>query len=167
MNRRKLIAGVGLAALPLRALGDDGRREIELDRTHLLFWHDDHRLNAQFSAPTDGWLAVGFNNARELDGTRFVIGAMRHDTFHAEEHIAVTPGHSTVQSLGYGAAVADVAGEVSATRSTMAFSLPHTFPDTPNPSLGPGTHTHLMLAWSHDADFGHHSAWRRHMDIIL
>ncbi|WP_300064466.1 DOMON domain-containing protein [uncultured Roseobacter sp.] len=167
MKRRTLIAGVGLAVLPVRAWTNSGWREIELNRTHLRFWHENRRLHAQFGAPTDGWLAVGFNNEQVLEGTRFVIGAMKNGSFHAEKHIVVGPGHPTVQSLGYEATVTGVTGEVTATHSTMAFSLPHVFPDTSSPSLSPGKTTHLMLACSQDANFSHHSAWRRHLDITL
>jgi len=36
--------------------------------------HRQGRLHGHLSAATTGWLAVGFNDARTLRGTRFVIG---------------------------------------------------------------------------------------------
>ncbi|MEM6312306.1 MAG: DOMON domain-containing protein [Pseudomonadota bacterium] len=167
MNRRTFAAGLGLTCLSLTATAKSAQREIELDGTQFAFWQGQGRLHARFTAPTDGWLAAGFNNDQRLEQTRFVIGAMRAGGFYAEEHIAVGPGHPTVQSLGFAPAVTDVVGEIWSNRSTMAFSLPHVFPDTPNPRLTPGTTTYLMLAWSQDTDFQHHSAWRRHLTITV
>ena len=167
MDRRTFAAGLGFSCLPLRVSAGRARQLLELDGTNLLLWHHVGRLHARFGAPTDGWIAVGFNNDRRLEGTRFVIGALRNDEFHAEEHVAVGPTHPTVQSLGLETAMKHVLGEVGSSWSTMAFSLPQIFPDTPNPMLSPGTDTYLMLAWSHDRDFEHHSAWRRHISIVL
>ena len=167
MNRRSFALGFGLSCISFRSFADIETREIHLDGTRLRVWHDRGRLQAQFSAPTDGWLAVGFNNDQGLEATRFVIGAMRQRGFYAEEHIAVGPGHPTVQSLGFEAAAEGVAGYVSGSHSTMLFSLPHVFSDTSNPVLLPGTSTYLMLAWSHHIDFDHHSAWRRHLSVTL
>ncbi len=167
MNRRIFAAGLGLQWLSPKVSAKNGQQEIELDGTRLRFWHSDGRLHARFSAPTDGWVAVGFNNDRRLKETRFVIGALRNGRFHAEEHIAVVPTHPTVQSLGLEAGLSDVLGKVTSDQATMAFSLPHVFSDTPNPRLTPGTSSYLMLAWSHETDFEHHSAWRRHIAVVL
>ncbi|MEM9342570.1 MAG: DOMON domain-containing protein [Pseudomonadota bacterium] len=165
MDRRTVIAGLAVLGVPMTARADETR--VAQDGTHLVLWHAEGRLHAQFSAPTMGWVAVGFNNVEQLKGTRFVIGAMRPDGFHAEEHIAVVPDHPTVQSLGLVPGLGDLSGRVAPNRTTMTFSLPHVFPDSENPRLGPDATTYLMLAWSHDKDFAHHSAWRRHTLVTL
>ncbi|MEM9795503.1 MAG: DOMON domain-containing protein [Pseudomonadota bacterium] len=167
MDRRTIVIGLATSGLPLKASAEAGQNRMDLDGTRLLLRHVDGRLEAEFTAPTDGWLAVGFNNATRLKDTRFVIGALQGGAFHAEERIAIGPDHRTVQSLGLLPAVQDVRGKVAPGRSTMAFSLPHAFPDTRNPSLTSGTTTYLMRAWSRHRDFEHHSAWRRHISLTL
>jgi hypothetical protein len=119
------------------------------------------------SRPSTGWVAVGFNNEERLEGTRFVIGAMVGGSFHSEEHIAVVPNHPRVQDLGLATAVEDVGGQASNGMTTMRFSLPSLLVDSDNPMLLPGTRSYVMLAWSHHADFEHHSAWRRHFLVEL
>lgn len=140
---------------------------MNVDGTTFQFWHEDGRLYSRFSAPTTGWVAIGFNNEERLEGTRFVIGARVGSSFHAEEHIAVVPGHPKVQDLGFAPAVKDVVGYVSESSTIMRFSLPHLLADSDNPTLLSGTRSYLMLAWSHHTDFEHHSAWRRHFLMEL
>lgn len=156
------MTGLGLAIVGGRGAAETHTIDLSTDGTSFRARHTSGRLMSNFTAPTRGWVAVGFNNQERLEGTRFVIGAMRQDRFHVEEHIAVGPGHPRVQDLGLEGAVQDVTGAVSNDQTMIAFSLPHVFADTDNPTLLSGTSSYLMLAWSHETDFGHHSAWRRH-----
>lgn len=162
MHRRNFLAGLGLSISAAGASASPTPLEFCADGTKFRSWHKDARLISAVTAPTRGWVAVGFNNQQHLKGTRFVIGAMISGRFQVEEHIAVVPDHPRVQELGLGRAVTNVEGRLSGNTTTMKFSLPHLFPDSENPTLLPGTSTFLMLAWSHRADFAHHSAWRRH-----
>ncbi len=165
MKRRRFLVGVGSSLLGDAALANSP--QVEVDGTVFEAWHEEGRLTSRFTAPTRGWIAVGFNNQRRLKGTRFVIGAMRDGGFYAEEHIAVVPDHPRVQDLGLQSAVERVSGAASGNQTTMQFSLPHLFADSENPTLLSGTSSYLMLAWSHETDFGHHSAWRKHFLIEL
>lgn len=162
MNRRNFVMGGGLALSSIRASASPRREMMSVDGTTFEYWHEGGRLYSTFSAPTTGWVAVGFNNEERLEGTRFVIGARVGNSFHAEEHIAVAPSHPNVQDLGLATAVEDVVGNASESTTTMRFSLPHLLADSDNPTLLSGTRSYIMLAWSHHTDFEHHSAWRRH-----
>ncbi len=130
--------------------------------------HAEERLWGALSAPAPGWLAVGFNTEPTLRGTRFVIAAVAEDgAVRAEEHVAQVPDHVPVEALGGISDLRHVEGRRMGDRSEIAFSLPHRSSDGLAPPLGPGIATHLMLAWSPEADFTHHSAWRGHFDVLL
>lgn len=167
MNRRRFVTSLGLSFTAASALASSSPENFSIDGTTFRSWHANGRLISTFTAPTLGWVAVGFNNQQRLKGTRFVVGAMISNSFYTEEHIAVVPGHPKVQELGLEAAVEDVMGSVSNHETTMQFSLPHLSVDSDNPTLLPGTSSYLMLAWSHQTDFDHHSAWRRHLSVEL
>jgi hypothetical protein len=167
MNRRGFMTGLGTSFAAAGAQASPSIENISVDGTTFRGWHADGRLFATFTTPTIGWVAVGFNNQHRLKGTRFVIGAMNGNAFHVEEHIAVVPHHPRVQDMGLAAAVEDVAGSVSKNSTTIAFSLPEVLVDSDNPTLLPGASSYLMLAWSHEADFNHHSAWRQHFAVEL
>ncbi len=167
MNRRNFVTGAGMAFSAIGASASPSIETMSVDGTTFRYWHESGRLFSAFSAPTTGWVAVGFNNEELLEGTRFVIGAMLGGSFHAEEHIAVVPNHSKVQDLGLASAIEDVSGSASDSTTTMRFSLPHLPAGSDNPTLLAGTRSYVMLAWSHHTDFEHHSAWRRHFLMEL
>ncbi|MGC3938806.1 hypothetical protein ACOTTU_13465 [Roseobacter sp. EG26] len=167
MLKRTLLKSI--CALPLwswpemsGAAGQITERDVSFD------WrHTRDRLVCTFHAPTCGWLAVGFNAERTLKGTRFVIAARADDTLLVEEHIAIVPGHDPVEKLGLSRAVTRAEVVHTPGGSQLRFAYPLTFPDQPRLSLAPKMATHLLLAWSQDTDFDHHSAWRKHYDITL
>jgi hypothetical protein len=167
MNRRGFVTGLGMTFTSASTQASPSPQNLSIDGTTFRSWHVDGRLVPTFTAPTLGWVAVGFNNQQHLEGARFVIGAMIGGSFHTEEHIAVVPDHPRVQELGIEASVEDVVGSVSNNETTMQFSLPHLPVDSDNPTLLSGTSSYLMLAWSHHTDLDHHSAWRRHFPVDL
>lgn len=167
MRRRTFLAGTGLATATTLLHARTPTHTIDIDKVLFQAWHDDGRLFCTFAAPTSGWLSVGFNNQHLLRNTRFVIGAVFRTGARVEEHVAVVPSHSPVQDEGLAEAIQDEMVDVQDGVSRLRFSWPHHFADTDNPDLSPGYHTYLMLAWSHEPDFDHHSAWRRHFELRL
>ena len=170
MHRRTLLvaAAMGSVAPVSAATAADGARHIALSDMEFAWRHEADRLHGTLSAPGNGWLAVGFNDARRLDGTRFVIAAVADAPPRAEVHIALPPDHRTVEALtGSPSGLANLAGRFENGRSVLSFSLPHRTADRYARDLSPGRSTHLMLAWSHAPDFDHHSAWREHIDVVL
>lgn len=133
-----------------------------------LEWHHAAgRLHARLSAPTSGWIAAGFAEAPGLRGARFVIAAPALTPLRVEEHVARVPDHRRIEDLGLAPAIADVAGGHEDGRAWLRFSLPHRHPDGSLPDLAPGASVRTLLAWSHAADFDHHSAFRRHTAVTL
>lgn len=174
MNKRQFLHGTLTFASGLTASGasrpvtaEDQARRIDDDQVTFSWKHRGDRLFGELSAPTAGWIAVGFNERRRLKDTRFVIAAVATSPIRAAEHIALVPDHRDVATLGLLPALDHVSGSHRSGLSRLRFSLPHEFPGRPALQLAPGASIHLMLAWSHETDFTHHSAWRRHYDVQL
>lgn len=179
MNKRQFLslAAFGLGTLSGRTSTMASALKRVEDAGTLFEWsHADGHLKCQLCAPTNGWIAVGFNNAATLRNTRFVIAVTSSTNLRAEEHIALVPDHKNVTELGLAPALRDVSGYSKDGRSHLSFSLPHLITGNgkiqdkthhPASSLSPGSPVHLMLAWSHAPEFDHHSAWRKHFDITL
>ena len=167
MKRRHFLCS-GSAALAGTALvAKTDPQEFALDRTRLTLWREENRVFCTFTAPTQGWLAVGFNNEERLRDTRFVIGAMIGESFHFEEHVAQVSDHARVQDAGLVVTADDVSGARVGDGTIMRFSMPMTFPDSNRSITSPKNTTYVMRAWSHHTDFDHHSAWRRHALISI
>lgn len=173
MNKRNfmnmafaVVGGFPIYARQATAQTDD-RRSVDDDDVTFTWHHQSGRLRGTLSAPSAGWIAVGFNEERSLRNTWFVIASVAARPMRVEEHIALVPDHRNITDLGIEPSVGHVSGFYTQGRSQLEFSLPHALPKRPALRLAPGTPTHLMLAWSREADFDHHSAWRRHYDVEL
>ena len=167
MHRRLVLAFPLVAASITSPLAMDHMRRVSLDATVFSWRHEGERLFGEITAPARGWMAVGFNDKPGLPGTRFVIGVAGPSEVRAEWHIANPPNHQRVETLGGRSDIRDLAGKRDNGRSTLSFSLPHRGTDRFAIDLTPGRSVHLMLAWSNEPEFTHHSVWRRHTDVIL
>lgn len=170
MHRRTLLVSAAMGSIAPAAItmAAENARRVALGEMAFTWRHEADRLHGDLSAPGTGWLAVGFNDARRLEGTRFVIAAVADTPPRAEVHIALPPDHRTVEELtGRPSGLGDLTGRVEDGRSALSFSLPHRTADRFARDLSPGRPIHLMLAWSHAPDFDHHSAWRGHVDVVL
>ncbi|MHA1567139.1 MAG: DOMON domain-containing protein [Alphaproteobacteria bacterium] len=161
------LSGFTLTGLSANAATSHDQGSVSAAGVTFQWRHESGRLRANLSAPTAGWIAVGFNENPTLENTRFVIAAVSVAPIRVEEHIAMVPDHREVSQLGLPAAIAHTSGSYRDGISRLEFSLPEAMPGRARLSLRPGAKIHLMLAWSQETDFDHHSAWRRHFDITL
>ena len=167
--RRRTILGTALASavFPFGAGAVPARQSVAAGGMHFAWRHADDRLIATLTAPTAGWLAVGFNEERRLRGTRFVIAHVSAGTAHAELHLAQVPHHRNIIDLGGSPDLDVLEHDYREGISRLVVSLPSSGSGPHSLALRPGVEFHVMLAWSHARDFDHHSAWRGHLDIIL
>ncbi len=167
MIKRNLLKS--FLALPLVPLGQVVQAAATITDPAVSFtWaHSDAGLTCTLEASTRGWVAVGFNSERRLKGTRFVMAARTGDRVRVEEYIARVPARERVAALGLAPAVTEAVLTHIPGGSRLRVTFSERFRDQPALSLAPGRTTHLMLAWSHETDFDHHSAWRAHYDITL
>lgn len=171
-----VLAGAGLAtaSAPIvpsaRAQGLDNNSAsgiIRDDGVTFEWRHENGLLLGFMTAPTPGWIAVGFNETGDLRNTRMVMATVSVTPIRVEEHIALVPDHRPVGQLGQPPIVTQADGLYQDGVSSLAFALTDTVPGRPALNLAAGAQVHVMLAWSHEPDFDHHSAWRRHYAVTL
>jgi hypothetical protein len=121
----------------------------------------------EFCAPTKGWLAVGFNSAPGLKDSYFVMMRLSDGVFQVSERISILNGHVGVDELDLPSVLIQGSGHFENGRTSVSIALPRLLPGPAGVELAEGRHTHIMLAWSQDKDFTHHSAWRRHFQSTL
>jgi len=146
---------------------EPARNAIEVDDVVFSWRHMQQHLQCHFTVPTAGWLAIGFNDRKGLAGTRFLMAVPSDPTIQPEEHLATPPTHHPVGSHGLQPVIRDIALTYQQGQAGLALSVPHIIQQPRLLHLNPGARAFLMLAWSRAADYGHHSAWRRHFSITL
>lgn len=175
MNKRQFLSlatfGLGTLIKAPAALATTSSakpaRSVTQDGVTFSWCHDNTSLIGKLSAPTNGWIAIGFNEEPGLKNTRFIMAATSLTPIRAEEHVAHIPDHKTVTDLGLDPALQKVSGSYANGRSHLAFQMSQTIAGRPALSLAPGSRVHVMLAWSQAVAFDHHSAWRKHFPLTL
>jgi hypothetical protein len=124
-------------------------------------------LSGCLQAPTTGWVAVGFNTRPALDGARLVMGRVAGGHAHAEVHRADPPRHEARRAADGEPLLSHVSGAPSSAGTRLCFRMALRAGFAGDVSLRAEQATHLILAWSHEADFQHHSARREALEVML
>jgi DOMON domain len=122
-------------------------------------------LHGCMRARTLGWVAVGFNTRPALDGARLVMGRVVNGRPELEVHRAEPPRHARIAHAEGAVGVVSAAQEAGVTR--LCFVMPLDPIGASDVALAAGAPTHLVLAWSQEPDFDHHSAERGAVDVLL
>ncbi len=163
MTRRNFNAAALGSALPI----SHNLRKVDVDGVRFSWFHRDARLCCELSAPTQGWMAAGFNDKAELHGTQFVIADLGSLPPRVEWHRATPPSHHRLDELGGHSDLMVSAGRQESGYSVLDFSLPVQIPPPFALDLRAGAQVSLMIAWSLAREFDHHSAWHQHFQITL
>jgi hypothetical protein len=118
-------------------------------------------------AATRGWVTVGFNTEPTLDGARLVMGRVVNDRAEAQVHIAKPPQHIHRLTPQGKERVSHITGLQDKGQTRICFRMPLAAADQEDVKLSAGQNTHIILAWSHESDFEHHSAQRTGVHVML
>jgi hypothetical protein len=134
--------------------------------------HQDGELVGTLTAPTRGWLALGFNRGESMPGTRFLIAACTEGRVRAEVHLAEVDGrHQPVMRPADRGSpwVPAIAGSTDASGRTtrLGFGIPYDAFEFEGLSLTAGSRLFAMMAWSVSTDFDHHSRERVNDWVVL
>ncbi len=125
-------------------------------------------LFCEMRGPLQGWIAVGINTIPGLKGTNLIMGAFQDGApVISDRHVVAVGDHQSVQRLGgtERAVLMEATQDESGVR--IQFKLPLRATDEWHHTLEKGRTYHLLMAYSQDPDFGHHSAMRKHFQIKL
>lgn len=125
-------------------------------------------LICDMQGPMKGWIAVGFNTRSGLEGTNLIMGAVQNgEVVISDRHIVAVGTHQSVSALGGLESAVLMEGSQDESGVHIRFRLPLRTPDEWHHNLEKGRVYHLLMAYSRDPDFGHHSAMRKHFQIKL
>lgn len=129
---------------------------------------DKDHLHCKATAPTKGWVAIGFNTQDELSGTNLIMGAVEQDFVTIDDRFIVGPGnHKSIAELGGSEALTLRAGDESSSSTTISFSIHQSVNDQFHHNLVEGKEYYVLLAFSQEDDFQHHSIMRTTIKIKL
>jgi hypothetical protein len=164
--RNLLRIGLGLGGLLATAPVSAGAITVNGMSVQWAFHGD--QIEFTLSAPSQGWLAIGFNESSALPGTYLVMGRVQDGAAEVVEHKTLAPGdYRPIYTLGGQASVSGVNGQETSAGTTVRFCLPQYVADGFHRKLSPGSRWSLLVAFSREDDFRHHSMMRTHLPVTL
>jgi hypothetical protein len=139
--------------------GEDGWKTVEIEGSVLAWTELDGAMRFRFSAPTRGWLAVGFGGGPAMKDASLLIGYVDEDGGHGRDDHGTSPvSHSPDADLGGSDDLEDMEFQEDEDQTVFSFTLPVEPSDSLDPELAPGTSVRILVAWGdRDAFSGMHS----------
>lgn len=122
----------------------------------------------ELEAPSTGWLAIGFNETSALPETYLLMACIAKGKPKAREFKTISPGdYRPIVDLGGEASIKHVEGQESPQKTTIRVKIPQRVNDGFHKALTKGSKWSLLLAFSREDDFKHHSMMRTSISIVL
>ena len=132
-------------------------------------WHyQSNRIFFKMAAPTGGWVTIGFNTSAGTTGAYLLMGHVVKGKVEVVEHYTKSPGnYKPITKFGATAHVKDVQGEQNGEHTIIEFSLPVIANSKYQRDLTEGLEYIMLIAYSQEDDFQHHSIMRTSTGIKL
>ncbi len=125
-------------------------------------------IECTMTAPTTGWLALGFNTHDDIVGTNLIMASIEQGKVRIEDQYVVRSGeHLPVNMLGGTSAVSNVQGTEQHGISTVSFTITQHAQDRFHHNLTEAASVFLICAYSMEDDFAHHSRMRQHVKVVM
>jgi len=119
-----------------------------------VFWSiDKDQIHVKLTAKTTGWVAIGFDPEKAMQGANIIIGAVKNGKVRIEDHYGDRKrGHSTDEKLGGKNDVLNPAGEEVDGVTTISFSLALGSKDKWDKPIHPEGTSRIMVAYGSGRD---------------
>jgi hypothetical protein len=157
-----------LIVITMKPLNTTQQKCVDKNKMEVCWTITGNEINFKLKAPTNGWLCIGFNEKAGLKGTYLLMARVVNGKAEVVEHHTLSPGnYKDIQCFGEKAVVSSIQGSESNGVSEVRFSVPvHPTHKYAKP-LKAGTSYEMLVAYSREDDFQHHSMMRSNIRITL
>lgn len=158
MNCKSFVPAVLLALLisfSFNAAADAGEYQHALDigKMNIAWSVDGDQLGVKMSAPTTGWVAVGFNPSSKMKDADIIIGYVKKGTVTVKDEFGTAATqHKSDSSVGGTENVTVIGGTEEAGVTSIEFSIPLKSGDAKDSALDPNGDTVVIVAYGPERD---------------
>ena len=146
----------------------NGDKEISKNKMNVSWRFEKGRIFFEMDAPTDGWVTVGFNTQSGTTGAYLLMGNIVNGKVNVVEHYTKSPGdYSPITELGAKSQVENIGGIEKSNHTLIKFSLPIKALSKYQKELSEGSEYTMIIAYSREDDFQHHSMMRTSTNVKL
>lgn len=166
--QRSLLFGISMVSLSACQAQEQKEKVVFKNKMQVSWQYQKNRIFFEMSAPTDGWVTIGFNTTKNMTGAYLLMGRVKNTKAEIVEHFTISQGnYKPVQSLGAQIQVDDVEGIQKEKNTLLSFSLPVEANSEYQKNLSEGNKYVMILAYSLADDFQHHSIMRTSINVKL
>lgn len=148
-------AAIALAVLVSGvAFAQDYAHSLDAGQDMKVFWTvDGDNIMVKLSAPTEGWVAIGFDPEEDMMGANIIIGAVKNGKVRIEDHYGDRKrGHSPDDKLGGKNDVVNPEGMEEGGVTTISFTLPLAAGDKFDKTIDVSKDYRIMVAFGSGRD---------------
>lgn len=150
------------------AFANDEIKEKIVNRMAVRWEVVNDKVHFELSTPEHGWVAIGFNDKNKLPGTHLVMACVKEGKVIGRDYYIHSPGiYKPITELGGKGIVYDVEGDEGFSGTMIRFTLPLDHAGKYYIPLTEGREYNLLVAYSREDDFNHHSMMRDSLKIKL
>lgn len=149
---------------------DDGFTRMSAGALQLDWMVDGEDLRLRVSAPTTGWVAIGFEPSSAMKDANMIIGHVSGGSASVRDDFGSRrTAHVSDESLGGSDDLSDVSGTEEDGQTTLRFTIPLDSGDEYDQALSPGSTHKVIFAYGPDGadDYSTYHAARGSLEIRL
>lgn len=140
-------------SLPLHLSAMEYQHTLEVKNMQFSWTVEGDKIHVQLSAKTTGWVGIGFDPEKAMQGANIIIGAVKNGKFKVEDHYGDRKrGHSSDEKLGGKNDVLNPSGSEADGVTTISFSFPLDTGDKYDKPINPEAINRVMLAYGSGKD---------------
>lgn len=164
----RFLVGITVVISLTKAYSQKKMNSIEKNGLLVKWEYKADRIYFQLSAPTNGWVGIGFNEHENTTGNYLILGHVINGKVDVAEHYTSSPGnYKRFSELKTVTSVQHIKGIETAHSTDVSFSLPIQSNSKYARNLAEGSEFVLLMAYSREDDFQHHSMMRTFVKIKL
>ncbi|MFH2061174.1 MAG: DOMON domain-containing protein [Pseudomonadota bacterium] len=131
----------------------DYQHKLEVKDMQFSWTIEGDNIHVMVSAKTTGWVGIGFDPEKAMQGANIIIGAVKDGKVKIEDHYGDrNRGHSSDEELGGKNDVINPSGMEEGGVTTISFTLPLTSDDKWDKPINASGTTRIMLAYGAGKD---------------
>jgi len=129
---------------------------------------DGDLVSFEMAAPTQGWVTIGFNTTEGMTGCYLLMGRVFKGKAEVVEHFTQSPGnYAPITKYDVKSQVKQQSGAENEKLTVIQFSIPQKAISKYQKDLFPNSEYVMVMAYSQEDDFQHHSTMRTSVKVKL
>ena len=157
-----LLLGITLTSLPLIA-----QKELAVNGMNLRYEVIQDSIYAFLSAPTKGWMMIGFNSKNSVEDADFKFFNIESNVMNTSDRVNIGgrnyPPDEDLRGVNN---IRVVSGQENSSGTAIHFVIPLKTKDRNDFQHYLNQSFWLILAYSEEDDFQHHSRMRKHLPFL-